>query len=194
VTAGSPEQRLLRHRETTAMLGMTVFVASWAMLFAALFFAYGVTRARALAWPPHDLPALPLLPPALGTLAIAGACAALHGARRRPRRDFLPALLLAAAGACGFLAVQLLVWLSLWRAGLRPEGGTYPSVFYGLTSFHALHVLVGIVGLGCLLPAALRARTAEGAGANPIPLRLWTVYFDMVAVLWLVLFVGVYLL
>ena len=45
-----------RHRETTAVLGMTIFIASWAMLFASLFFAYALTRLRAPFWPPLDLP------------------------------------------------------------------------------------------------------------------------------------------
>jgi heme/copper-type cytochrome/quinol oxidase subunit 3 len=180
--------RTARHRETTAVLGMSVFVASWAMLFAALFFAYGVTRSRALAWPPADLPALPLGPPALATLAIAGASAALIWARRRDAAARVLPLVLAGAGAVVFLVIQIATWRALFAAGLRPETGTYASVFYGLTTFHALHVLVGLVGLATLLVAAVRARM------NPIPLRLWTVYFHMVGVLWLLLFIGVYCL
>ena len=46
------ELRRARFHETNAVLGMTIFVASWAMLFAGLFFAYGVTRLRTPAWPP----------------------------------------------------------------------------------------------------------------------------------------------
>ena len=183
-----------RHRETTAVLGMSVFVASWAMLFAALFFAYAVTRARALAWPPPDLPALPLGLPAWATLAIALSSGALITARRRPAQASVVApLLWAALGAVVFLALQLTVWRGLYRAGLRPDTGSYASVFYGLTTFHALHVLVGIFGLGALLWGALRAARARRA-RDPIPLRLWTVYFHMVGVLWLLLYLGVYCL
>jgi heme/copper-type cytochrome/quinol oxidase subunit 3 len=197
-----PDPRAARHRETTAMLGMSLFVASWAMLFAALFFAYGVTRARALAWPPADLPALPLGLPALATVAIAGSSAALAWARRRLRRTNDPRclqapLLFTTLAAAIFVAIQLTVWRALYQAGLRPDGGTYASVFYGLTTFHALHVLVGIVGLASLLPAALRPRASAKQTAtvtSAISLRLWTVYFHMVGVLWLLLFIGVYCL
>jgi cytochrome c oxidase subunit 3 len=184
VSDGVLDARTARHRETTALLGMTLFVASWAMLFAALFFAYGVTRARALAWPPVDLPRLPLALPALATLAIAGTSAALIAARRRAPASWPLPLGLAAVGAGLFLGIQILVWRALYLAGLRPETGTYASVFYALTTFHALHVLVGLAGLGSLL---VRPR-------RPIALRLWTVYFHMVGVLWLLLFVGVYCL
>ncbi|HEY0705145.1 MAG TPA: hypothetical protein VGG33_00005, partial [Polyangia bacterium] len=84
-----PAQHLARHRETTAMLGMSVFVASWAMLFAALFFAYGITRVRAIAWPPVDQPDLPLGLPTLGSVALALASTALSWALSQTRlRDW----------------------------------------------------------------------------------------------------------
>src|SRR5688572_24518481 len=56
--------------EFTASLGMVIFLASWAMMFAALFFAYAVVRSRALSWPPPGIPALPVALPALNTLVL----------------------------------------------------------------------------------------------------------------------------
>jgi heme/copper-type cytochrome/quinol oxidase subunit 3 len=185
----NPEAAAARHRETTAVLGMSLFVASWAMLFAALFFAYGVTRARALAWPPADLPSLPLGWPLLATFAIAASSLALSRARRRWPRPIGAQLLTALAGGGVFLAIQIAVWRALFLAGLRPGTGTYASVFYGLTTFHALHVAVGLVGV-----LVLWLRQLRGGLGNPIPLRLWTIYTHMVGILWLLLFVGVYCL
>jgi cytochrome c oxidase subunit III len=182
-----------KHQETTAVLGMTIFMASWAMLFASLFFAYAVTRVRAVYWPPPDLPALPRGLPALATVAIGGASFALQWARNACRRDGrvrVAALGLALLAAIGFLVLQVAVWLGAWRAGLRPQSGTYASVFYGLTMFHGLHVLIGIAALGGLALRTLGHGTTRGA----LGLRLWTLYFHMVAVLWLVMFVGVFLL
>jgi heme/copper-type cytochrome/quinol oxidase subunit 3 len=162
-----------RHEERTALMGMAIFMASWAMLFAALFFAYGLSRLRAHVWPPADLPPLPLALPALATLVLAGSSAALH--RRRP--------LVAAGLGLVFLALQSVVWRHLLAAGLRPQTGAYASYFFALTVFHALHVLVGLVALGWL---ALRPR--------PLPLRLWTIYWHMVGVIWGVMFLLVYVL
>ena len=70
------------------------------------------------------------------------------------------ALALTATAVLGaiFLALQALVWVGLWRQGLVPSGGPYPSVFYAFTAFHALHVLVG---LGALAWLALRARARD---------------------------------
>src|SRR5882724_7801898 len=56
--------------EFTSSLGMIIFLASWAMMFGTLFFAYGFVRTRAATWPPLGAPALPLALPALNTAII----------------------------------------------------------------------------------------------------------------------------
>jgi heme/copper-type cytochrome/quinol oxidase subunit 3 len=190
---GSP--RAARQAEGNALVGMTLFIGSWAVLFAGLFFVYGAIRLRAPAWPPNGAPRLPLGAPAIGTVAIALASLFLESARARVRRSAPPmetALRILAAAALGaaFLGVQVAVWADLWRDGLRPESGLYASIFYALTAFHALHVAVA-------LPALLwiAARTARGAytSLTHVPLRLWALYLHMVAVLWGIMFVVVYL-
>lgn len=168
----------LGHRERTSLLGMVMFMAAWAMLFAGLFFAYGVLRVRSIAWPPADLPPLPLGAPAAATALLALSSLALERAHRR--RGSLAAVL--ALGA-GFLLLQAAVWRSLILAGLRPTLGPYASVFFGLTAFHALHV---VVGLGAFAWLAVR-RTARA-----LPLRLWALYWHMVGAIWAVMFVTVY--
>ena len=64
-------------RFALVLLGMAVFLGSWAMLFVALFFAYAFLRARAPSWPPLDAPSLPRLLPGLNTLVIAASSVAV---------------------------------------------------------------------------------------------------------------------
>jgi heme/copper-type cytochrome/quinol oxidase subunit 3 len=183
-----------RHRETTAVLGMTIFIASWAMLFASLFFAYALTRLRAPFWPPLDQPPLPLGLPAAATLQLLLATVALVAAGKQSKQPGVAGgpvtrlLLVALAAETAFLVLQLVVWVSCWRAGLRPQTGTYASVFYGLTVFHGVHVLVGAAALAALVVRSARRRLPA------VSLRLWTLYLHMVAVLWAIMFVAVYLL
>src|SRR4051794_3907060 len=64
---------LLRPRareDFTSSLGMIIFLASWAMMFCALFFAYAFMRARQPVWPPPDTPPLPIALPALNTVVL----------------------------------------------------------------------------------------------------------------------------
>lgn len=194
VTPAPRSARSERARETTALLGMTVFLASWAMLFASLFFAYGLLRARAPHWPPPDLPPPPRLLPALATLLLASSSLALHQARAAIRAGARAAPRIAGAAllGAGFLAIQLAVWRGLSAAGLALASGSYASVFYGLTFFHALHVGVGVLALAWL--AARAARTGGTTiSSSPTPLRLWSLYWHGVALVWGLMFVTLYL-
>src|SRR5581483_2678956 len=85
--------------DATAWLGMVVFLASWTMLFAALFAVYAVLRVRAPAWPPPDLPRLPLLLPGANTLAIVASGIALQSALHFSRTGRVARVLPAAVAA-----------------------------------------------------------------------------------------------
>jgi cytochrome c oxidase subunit 3 len=192
-----PELRRYRLRRTddeiTSYIGMIVFLGSWAMMFAALFFAYAVVRLRAPMWPPPDQPMLPVVVPGLNTLVIAASSAAVAVAVQahalgRNRRASIGLGVGAVLGAL-FLALQALVWAGLWRTGLRPSGGPYASVFYALTAFHALHVVVGLAALATL---AIRGRRAGATRRSSV--RLWGMFWHFVGVVWVVLYVAVYLL
>jgi heme/copper-type cytochrome/quinol oxidase subunit 3 len=181
-------------REATAFVGMVVFLASWTMLFASLFFAYGLVRSHAPAWPPPDQPRLPLLLPGLNTLVAIGASLALERAGRTWRDATSPLTVtwlgMATALGAAFLALQASVWWSLWGQGLRLDGGPYPSAFYALTGLHAAHVLVGLVALAGLTWRAGRRATGT---RERTPLRLWTIYWHFVGAVWLILYATVYL-
>ncbi|GEJ56790.1 cytochrome c oxidase subunit 3 [Anaeromyxobacter diazotrophicus] len=178
--------------EQTAHLGTVVFLGSWAMLFASLFFAYGLVRLRAPSWPPAGQPELPLLLPGVNTLLALGASVAVAAAVRAwGSRGSRVAAALAAAAAlgAGFLAVQAAVWTRLLRGGLAPSDGPYASVFYAFTGFHGLHVAVGVVAL-----AALAVRALRPGGVGRAAVRLWALYWHFVGVVWAVLYVTVFVL
>jgi cytochrome c oxidase subunit 3 len=184
-------RRRPRGGERTARVGAAVFLGSWAMLFVGLFVAYAFVRARAGAWPPPDAPPLPRLLPGLNTLAIAASSAAVARAVRAEdlgrRRGAARGLAAAAVLGAAFLALQAVVWVRLWRQGLVPSGGPYPSVFYALTAFHALHVAVGLAAL-----AWLAVRAGTGAPSARIDVRLWGWYWHFVGVVWAALYLTLY--
>ncbi len=179
--------------EDTAWLGMALFLGSWAMMFASLFFAYGVLRLRQPGWPPPGTPPLPQLLPAVNTGVLALNALALQralGAARRGEKGqavwgLVAGLLLGAV----FVALQVVLWTSLFSSGLALEDGSLAAVVYGLTGFHALHVLVGLLGLGLLLPAVSRG-TLNAARNNR--LRLWVMYWHFVGVVWLAMYLLIF--
>ena len=178
----------------TSFVGMVMALASWTMLFVALFFAYAVLRLRAPAWPPDGLQPLPTALPFLNTLVLLGSSILLHFGSRPEAEAKRGALRRALLGTLAlgslFLALQLAVWVPLWRSGFRIDTGTYGSIFYGLTVFHALHVLAGLVALAVLLPGAFSGRYASGRESA---VRLSAMFWHFVDAVWVVMFVAVYL-
>jgi cytochrome c oxidase subunit 3 len=183
------------NREATALIGMIAFLASWAMLFSGLFFAWGLARVRAEAWPPSSVPAPPLGLPIVNTFVLAASSAALVVGLARLRRGatatLAPALWIAAALAIAFVALQLALWNEMWSAGLRPSSGQYGSLFYMLTWVHAAHVGIGIVAL---LWLAVRASAGAYSPGRHTAVRMWSLYWHFVGVAWAFLFVMVFLL
>ena len=172
--------------DDTAWLGMAIFLGSWAMMFASLFFSYGVLRLRQPAWPPAGTPPLPLFLPVLNSGVIVLTSIALQralvAARRGDRSRVVGGLIAGLVLGITFVALQTVLWTSLFASGLSLGDGALAGVVYGLTGFHALHVVVGLLGLGLLLPAVLRG-TLNAARNNR--LRLWVMYWHFVGVVWL---------
>jgi heme/copper-type cytochrome/quinol oxidase subunit 3 len=179
-------------REWTARLGMIVFLASWGMLFASLFFAYGIVRNHSPHWPPVGVPHPPLLGAAVNTVLLgASSWMAQRGLTAVAQDPAGAATSFGGAALLGafFLALQFAIWFGLYRRGLVPSAGAYGSVFYALTCFHALHVLVGLPALGFVARALARRR--YGA-ARYLPARLWTMYWHFVGAVWALMFFLLY--
>lgn len=187
----SPNER----RDWNAFLGMVIFLASWIMLFGGIFLTYGALRARAMVWPPVDLPPLPLDLPGLNTLVIALSSGALHfgyqgikaGHVRRLQWGLPLTLLLGSL----FMLLQSIVWIQLWNEGLQIDTGPYGSVFYAMTAFHAVHVVIGLFALGWLSVQSWRGMYTP---ARYLSVRLWALYWHFVGIVWGVIFVTVYVL
>jgi cytochrome c oxidase subunit 3 len=107
----------------TSFVGMVMALASWTMLFVALFFSYAVLRLHATTWPPDGLAPLPRALPFLNTLVLLASSAVLRRGTRPESEETPGALrraLLATMFLGGiFLALQLAVWVPLWQGGFR---------------------------------------------------------------------------
>jgi cytochrome c oxidase subunit 3 len=179
----------------TTFVGMVMALASWSMMFGSLFFAYAILRLKAGTWPPEGIEPLPRLLPFVNTLVLLASSVVLHRGVRRASDARIGALgsALKETIALGslFLALQLAVWVPLWRSGFRIDSGIYGSIFYGLTVFHALHVLAGLGALAVLLPGARKGRWRSGAQSR---VRASAMFWHFVDAVWVVMFVAVYLL
>jgi cytochrome c oxidase subunit 3 len=177
----------------TSYLGMIIALGSWGIMFAGLFFEYAGARITAPVWPPPGVPQLPVLLPLVNTGVLLVSSVTAHrglDAIRRAKPDEMRAFLgiTIFLGAL-FLGLQYTLWQSVARSGLHLDSGTYGSIFYALTTFHALHVLGGIVALLTLLVLGARY-TAH----SHRPVRMCTMFWHFVDLVWLVTFVTVFVL
>ncbi len=175
-------------------LAMIVLVAAESMLFSGLIGTYIVFRLSAKAWPPADLPRLPLGLTVVNTLVLLGSVVPMTRALRAVARDDRSALARALAwtvllGAT-FLAVQGLEWVRLVRHGLTPASGMYGATFYVLIGCHGAHVLIAVAWLAI---TALLARAERFTADRHATLEMCAIYWYFVCALWAVLFPLVYL-
>jgi cytochrome c oxidase subunit 3 len=181
-------QEDLRHRVNTT-LGMVFFIGSWSMAFGTVFLAFLILRQRVGVWPPEGitLPSFPLAIVATSLLlassvALGRATRAL-AAGERAGRDWTLGLAL----GLGFALVQGWLWLDLMAAGRHPGSGLYESLFYGLTWFHAAHVVCGLVGLGW---AGVGLATGRYGPHRFSTVGNIAMFWHFVDAVWILLFLG----
>jgi cytochrome c oxidase subunit III len=132
--------------------GMLLFIATEASLFFALFFAYFFLSKGDWRWTLEEPPKLPLAFVLLVILLSSTAVVAWgekqtkFGRYARARLALLFTILLGLV----FFAVQVLEYRQHLKV-LRPQSDAYGSIFYTITSFHALHVAFGLLMLAYVL-------------------------------------------
>ena len=186
---------MLRHdgaRLLTSSVGMLVFVGSWSMMFAALFFSYAMLRVHTGRWPPGGV-VLPLSLPTLNTALLLLSALTMHRCSRAARPGLyarvVPYLCATIVLGTLFLVLQVATWIPLWEAGFTMRSGLHGGVFYLLTFFHGAHVLVGIVWLVSVLPGALHPGILA---RRVVRLRMAGIFWHFIDAIWVFIFLGVY--
>jgi heme/copper-type cytochrome/quinol oxidase subunit 3 len=169
---------------------MWLFLVTDAMGFGGLLIAYALLRVRADTWPDSqerlDIPQAALMTAALITssLTMTLAVRAARAGRGAARSAWLGLTLVL---GLAFLAGQALEYRHL-IAGPRPMVlGTdvFAGMFYALTGYHGLHVLVGVLIVAVLF---------IGGAARPRVLEVASLFWHFVDLAWIPIFSFVYLL
>ncbi len=179
---------------SNARLAMLGLIVAETMLFAGFIGMFLVFRLSAPAWPPPNLPRLPLLLTGINSLVLFGSMVPMTLALRAVRRDDEPSarryVRLTAILGTVFLVVQGFEWVRLVGHGLTLGSSTYGGSFYVLIGCHAAHVLTAVVWLGIVALLATRGRYSAKQHDG---LEMCGIYWYFVSGLWAVLFPLVYL-
>src|SRR3989338_2585015 len=127
------------------------------------------------------------------SLLTSGLLTALAVEQVRQLRPLRAAWLLVAAlaSACLYLVLKLEEYGHLLSLGLDLEANTFFTLYWLLTGFHFLHVLLGMLILGWM---ANRCRLHAYGPGDCSALESGVLYWHMVDLVWVLLFPLVYLL
>jgi heme/copper-type cytochrome/quinol oxidase subunit 3 len=174
-----------------AWWGTMMFIATESTFFAALLSSYFFVRANSAQWPVGgvEIPPLNLAIPntvlllSSSAVAIMAERALRSGARSR---FHLLSGMVVVMGAL-FVSVQMYEWS---QAGFTPSTNVYGSLFYTITGFHGLHVIVGLVFI--LTVSIWDLRHASYNAERHLPVRLSFLYWHFVDIVWIFVFGSLY--
>lgn len=169
-------------------------IASSVMIFTMLLVAY-VIRQTGAGWTDIKLPSVFLV----STLVIILSSFTLNNAIQAFRHERFGSYRtnLATTLVLGtlFIMLQGWGWRQMVRAGIGLEGNPAGGFIYIISGIHLLHILIGIIFLAVALAEAMRRRPYVDSfvySVNPpnrLKLKLITLYWHFVDILWIGLFV-----
>ena len=188
-----PEASPARH--LPGDLAMWFFILAELTVFGLLILVFAVTQALQ---PQLFHDSRQLLDSSTGlaltlSLLTSGLFAALAQEQVRQARSSRAAwlLLVALLSACIYVGLKLSEYAHLSGLGLGMEHNTFFTLYWILTGFHFLHVLLGMLILAWL---ALRCRRRSYGPGNRSALESGVLYWHMVDLVWVLLFPLVYVL
>ena len=197
----------IEQQRESSTTGIWVFIASEIMFFGALILAFSVYRFSYVQAFSEGAKELNVVLGAINTAVLftSGLTMSLAAATNKMGAKFLTILFLLVTAVLGavFLAIKGIEYHEDWTKGLFPGDGfrwTGPNspqvllfflLYFIMTGFHALHLLVGI---GLILVVAWLVLRGWIHEEHFMPLEVAGIYWHFVDMVWIFLFTLLYLL
>ena len=181
----------LRFDESRGSHTMSWLIATEAMLFVSLFFTYFLLASINAHWPMDEPPKLKLALWMLLVLLVGSGVLEIgrHLRKRGLGAASRVATVVAALLGMGFLVIQTSEYQERLKV-VTPLTDAYGSIFYTITTFHAAHVILGLL----MLVYVLFLPQWEPADRPPHrPFHNASMYWHFVDFVWLTIFFTFYL-
>lgn len=173
------------------VLVLTADVAAFASLIASYFYVRFVTST---AWPPDGIAEPKLLKAWIMTALLVTSSAPLVwadlGIKKGRRGRLLAGGGLTLLMGLAFLYVQYSEYTEKLTKEFRPQTDAYGSLFFVITGFHGLHVILGCLIMGLILGAAALGKVSRTHHAL---VRVAALYWHTVGAVWVFIFASLYL-
>ena len=175
--------------------GMMLTILTEAFLFLALFVSYFMLGSNKDRWRIEELPKLHFALPMLAVLLLSSIVLYWGEQQTKKGRYGSSRIALAITIVIGlvFLTLSAFEYREHWQH-LTPLTDSYGSIFYAITSFHAAHVIAGLL---ILLYVLFLPRYAPATESPYRPYHVAAMYWHFVDVVWIfvvaILYVGPHL-
>jgi cytochrome c oxidase subunit 3 len=177
-------------RNASGWWGIWMLIITEASLFGYLLLIYFYQwMYRPSRWPTDGMPKLMM--PGINTLILLSSSGFVWWAERCIKRDRVRFSLLPMAAAIVFGTTFVVVQLEEWHG--KPFAANthlYGSLFFTITGFHMLHVVIGLI---ILIMLWLWSLIGYFDSSRHTPVTLGALYWHFVDVVWLFVFAGLYL-
>lgn len=172
------------------VLALVTDVAAFASLLGAYFYVRFVTSAE---WPPDGIEDPKLLKASILTALLVVSSLPLVvadlGLKKGSRARLLVGGSLTALLGAAFVAVEYLEYVDELKH-FQATTNAYGSLFYTITAFHVLHIMLGVLLLLLLLVAAAIKRLGR---EHHIIIRIFALFWHTSVVVWVAIFASLYL-
>lgn len=170
---------------------MLLFIVSETFLFGSLFSSYFYLRAKSLLWPPEGVH-FEMALVTFNTLILLSSSVtmqwAVMSAGKGDQKGLIKGLMGTMLLGTMFLIIKAVEW---GRDVFRPWDHAYGSVYFTLTGFHALHVLLGLFILAALF---IRARNQLFTSKRHLPVIVGGLYWHYVDAVWILVFATLFII
>lgn len=172
--------------------GMWCVIATEFMLFVCMFGAYYYLGTNKHRWA-SEMPPKLRYPSILLAILLGSSFVLKWGESRVKRGDFFRARLalwITVAMGIVFLILQSFEYASHWK-DLTPYSDSYGSIFYAITTLHALHVIAGLLMLGYV---GILPRYGATRGSPHRVYETVGLYWHFVDVVWVLIVLLLYVI
>ncbi len=161
---------------------MWLVIATEAFLFISLFFSYFYLAQNKGRWQHNEPPKLMLA--IIMLVVLFASSVVLHWGEKQVKKGNTAAGRIALIGTLilgiAFFVIQIYEYMDHWHS-LTPFTDAYGSIFYAITSFHALHLIVGLLILAYVLVLPHYRPTDE---SPYLPYTVASMYWHFVDLIW----------
>ena len=190
--------RKVENKKLPGDLAMWFFILAELTVFAIFFIGFAITENMNVEMFIHGKAQLHKIAGLINTLALVTSsffvALSLLSLQQHREKQTVVHLFLALIFALVYVVVKLWEYQTLFDQGIDIETNTFFTLYFLITAFHFMHILLGMVIITYMLISTLKGRYKVGTNDDLAGFESGASYWHMVDLLWIILFPLIYII